>query len=113
MILNRAQNLLFAAEDNSDLVEVVNTQTNEIVQSFSTTGPRWVLGYVGKYRGSIPNSLALSPDESALYVTNGGTNSVAEVKLSYSGSEVVGLLPTGYIPTSVYVRDAGSTLCVA
>ena len=79
MILNGAQNLLFAAEDNSDLVEVVNTETNQIVQSFSTTGPQWVLGNVGRYRGSIPNSLALSPDESVLYVTNGGTNSVAVV----------------------------------
>src|SRR6267378_2502426 len=54
MILNRAQNLLFAAEDNSDLVEVVNTQTNQVVQSFATTGPQWVLGNVGRYRGSIP-----------------------------------------------------------
>jgi DNA-binding beta-propeller fold protein YncE len=60
MILNRAQNLLFATEDNSDLVEVVDTQTNQVVQSFSTTGPEWLLWNIGRYPGSIPNSLALS-----------------------------------------------------
>jgi YVTN family beta-propeller protein len=112
MILNRAQNLLFAAEDNSDLVEVVDTQTNKVVQSFSTTGPRWLSWNVGRYRGSIPNGLALSPDESVLYVTNGGTNSVAVVQLSPSRSEVVGLLPTGFYPTAVNVSADGRTLYV-
>ena len=112
MILNRAQNLLFAAEDNSDLVEVVNTQTNQVVQSFSTTGPQWILWNVGRYHGSIPNSLALSPDERVLYVTNGGTNSVAVVQLSAARSEVVGLLPTGFYPTSVNVSADGRTLYV-
>ena len=112
MILNRAQNLLFAAEDNSDLVEVVNTQTNQIAQSFSTTGPQWLLWNVGRYHGSIPNSLALSPDERVLYVTNGGTNSVAVVQLSAARPEVVGLLPTGFYPTSVNVSADGRTLYV-
>jgi DNA-binding beta-propeller fold protein YncE len=112
MILNRAQNLLFATEDNSDLVEVVNTQTNQVVQSFSTTGPQWLVWNVGRYHGSIPNSLALSPDESVLYVTNGGTNSVAVIKLSSFRSEVVGLLPTGFYPTSVNVSADGRTLYV-
>jgi DNA-binding beta-propeller fold protein YncE len=112
MILNRAQNLFFATEDNSDLVEVINTQTNQIVQSFSTTGPQWLLGKVGRYHGSIPNSLALSPDETTLYVTNGGINSVAVVKLSSSRSEVVSLLPTGFYPTSVNVSADGRTLFV-
>jgi DNA-binding beta-propeller fold protein YncE len=112
MILNRAQNLLFAAEDNSDLVEVINTQTNQVAQSFSTTGPQWLLWNVGRYRGSMPNSVALSPDESVLYVTNGGTNSVAVVKLSPFRSEVVGLLPTGFYPTAVNVSADGRTLYV-
>jgi DNA-binding beta-propeller fold protein YncE len=112
MILNRAQNLLFAAEDNSDSVEVVNTQTNQVVQSIATTGPRWLLWNVGRYRGSIPNSLTLSPDERVLYVTNGGTNSVAVVKLSPFRSEVVGLLPTGFYPTAVNVSADGRTLFV-
>jgi DNA-binding beta-propeller fold protein YncE len=79
---------------------------------FCVDGPEWVLGNVGRYRGSIPNSLALSPDESVLYVTNGGTNSVAVVKLSSSGSEVIGLLLTGFYPTSVNVSADGRTLYV-
>jgi DNA-binding beta-propeller fold protein YncE len=112
MILNRAQNLLFAAEDNSDTVDVINTQTNQIVQTISTTGPQWVLWNVRRYHGSIPNSLALSPDERVLYVTNGGTNSVAVVGLSPTKSEVVGLLPTGFYPTAVSVSGDGRTLYV-
>jgi DNA-binding beta-propeller fold protein YncE len=112
MILNRAQNLLFAAEDNSDTVDVINTQTNQIVQTISTIGPQWVLSNVRRYHGSIPNSLALSPDERVLYVTNGGTNSVAVIDLSPTKSEVVGLLPTGFYPTAVSVSGDGRTLYV-
>jgi hypothetical protein len=67
---------------------------------------------VHQYHGIAPNSLALSPDESFLYVTNGGTNSVAVVRLDRGVPQVVGLLPTGYYPNAVSVSGDGKTLYV-
>jgi DNA-binding beta-propeller fold protein YncE len=57
----------------------------------------------GPYTGANSNSVALSPDESQLYVTNGNLNAVAVVQLSGAdkGDQVVGLIPTGWYPNSV------------
>src|SRR5262249_10846098 len=63
--------------------------------------------------GANPNSLALSPDERTLYVTDGGTNAVAVVALDEGGSgKVSGLIPTGWYPNSVSVSADGKTLYV-
>ena len=61
-----------------------------------------MLKNVKGYTGSAPNDLALSHDEKMLYVTNGGSNSVAVIQLGEK-SKVVGLIPTGWSPNSVNV----------
>jgi DNA-binding beta-propeller fold protein YncE len=43
MILDSAQANLYVAEDNSDLVDVINTTSNQVVNSISTAGPNKVL----------------------------------------------------------------------
>jgi hypothetical protein len=63
--------------------------------------------------GSSPNSLALSPDERTLYVTNAGTNSVAVISLDERGDgRVKGLIPTGWYPNSVSASADGNWLYV-
>jgi DNA-binding beta-propeller fold protein YncE len=60
-----------------------------------------------------PNSLTFSPDERTLYVTNGGTNSVAVWSVLTDGSlRVDGLIPTGWYPNSVSVGADGKMLYV-
>ena len=62
-----------------------------------------------RYTGSHPNSLALSPDESRIYVTMGGTNSLAVFDLENEKvkrnqdkkAKLLGLIPTGWYPSSV------------
>ncbi|HEY1476765.1 MAG TPA: bifunctional YncE family protein/alkaline phosphatase family protein [Chthoniobacterales bacterium] len=112
MVLNRDQSRLFVCCDNSDTVDVIDTKTDRIVETVRTTAPETILAGINKYRGSAPNSLVLSPDESRLYVTNGGTNSVAIIKLSPPESAVVGLLPTAFYPNSVSVSGDGDRLFV-
>ena len=112
MIINATESRLYAAADNSDTVSVIDTATNRIVDTIRTAGPQWLLFKVGQYHGIAPNSLALSPDESTLYVSNGGTNSVAVVKLACGTSRVIGLLPTGFYPNAVSVSGDGRTLYV-
>ena len=102
MILNLDQSKLFVAADNSDSVTVIDTASNKILEEINTTAPDWLLKNAKGYTGSDPNSLALSHDEKRLYVTNGGSNSVAVIQLSQP-SKVIGLIPTGWYPTSVSV----------
>ena len=113
LILNKAETLLFAAADFTDTVDVLDTTTDKVVETISTTAPQgWISEKTREFRGSIPNSLALSPDESTLYVTNGGTNSVAVISIEPGGSRVVGLLPTSLYPCSVSVSGDGKWLYV-
>ena len=114
MIVNRAGTLLFAAADNSDSVVIVDTSNDKIVAEIKTTAPAGLFANRTGFKGSNPNSLALSPDEKTLYVTNGGTNSVAVIALDKDpdDSHVVGLIPTAWYPTSVSVSKNGATLYV-
>jgi len=64
------------------------------------------------FKGSNPNGLALSPDERKLYVTEGGTNAVAVVKLDGDMGRVTGLVPTGWYPNSVSVSRDGTRLYI-
>jgi YVTN family beta-propeller protein len=114
MIVNRAGTLLFAAADNSDSVVIVDTAKDKIVAEIKTTAPAGIFANRTGFKGSNPNSLALSPDEETLYVTNGGTNSVAVIALDkdLDDSRVVGLIPTAWYPTSVSVSKNGSMLYV-
>src|SRR5262249_61895355 len=96
LLLNKSQTLLFAAVDNSDSVNIINTSNDQIVATIKTTAPNGIFPNKGKYKGSNPNSLALSPDEHTLYVTNGGTNSVAVINFAQNLHDrtLVGFIPT-------------------
>ena len=64
--------------------------------------------------GSTPSSLALSPDESVLFVANANTNNLAVVNVKEPGASTpLGFIPTGWYPTSVRVARDGKTLYVA
>src|SRR5260370_14415047 len=82
MVLARAGRYLFVAEDNSDSVDIIDTQSNKVAKSIKIAGAsELVPDRLQHYRGLSPNSLALSSDERTLYVTEGGINSVAVVDL--------------------------------
>lgn len=114
LIVNHAGTLVFAAVDNSDSVVIVDTAKDKIVAQIKTTAPAGIFANPTGFKGSNPNSLALSADEKMLYVTNGGTNSVAVIALDkdFDDSHVVGLIPTGWYPTSVSVNKSGTMLYV-
>ncbi len=113
MVLNAAQTKLFVVAANSDELIIINTATNTVLSEVNATAPVDALGN-GKLvpKGSNPNSVTLSPDESTAYVTTGGTNSVAVINLTGKKPVVTGLIPTGWYPNSVSVSPDGSTLYV-
>ena len=114
MILNSAQTALFAVADNSDSVVVVDTGKDRIVSEIKTTAPSGILSLRPSFKGANPTGLALSPDERTLYVTNGGTNSVAVIALDRELDEgrVIGLIPTAWYPNAISVGRDGKFLYV-
>ncbi|MBV9488753.1 MAG: phosphoesterase [Verrucomicrobia bacterium] len=114
MILDRAQAFLYVTEDNSDVLDVINTTNNAEEQSVRVTAPiNYSYDAEARYPGGSPNSLAFSPDESTLYVTNYGTNALSVVRGLPYHPVVVGLIPTGFAPNAVTVSDAGNYLYVS
>jgi hypothetical protein len=129
MVMNKAQTLLYVAEDQSDTVDVVDINpdpthfltVNTVIEtipvlappgllpsSFYTSNPDSAMASL-MYSGSNTNSLTLSNDENQLYVTNGNLNNVAVIQLTgtNSGDKLVGLIPTGWYPNSVSVSPSG------
>jgi DNA-binding beta-propeller fold protein YncE len=114
MALNRAQTKLYVAEDNSDTLAVIDTASNQLLDELAATAPAEMVSRLGGFRGSSPNSVLLSPDERTAYVTLGGANALAVVRLSGEGRavEVAGLIPTGWYPTSASLNRDGTMLYV-
>ncbi len=104
MLLNRAATRLYVACDNDDSVQVIDTATNRVIDTIPVAAPDGLLPLPRRYRGAAPNALALSADESTLYVSNGGENAVAVVALS-ARPHVTALLPTGWYPNAVGIAD--------
>jgi YVTN family beta-propeller protein len=111
-ILDRAQRRLFVAEGSNDTVSVVDTASDRVIGRIATTAPRALLRGSKSLKGANPNALALSADGGTLYVSNGGTNSVAVVRLDRDDEAgalgtVEGLIPTGWYPDGVEVGANG------
>jgi YVTN family beta-propeller protein len=63
--------------------------------------------------GSTPDSVALSPDQSRLYVANADNNNVAVIDVSNrKESRVLGFIPTGWYPTALAVSADGKQVFV-
>ena len=112
MILNRSGSRLYVACDNSDSVAIIDTESDRLISQFGVTAPKDVFLNPRGFKGSNPNSLALSPDERTLYVSEGGTNAVAVLKLEGDTGRVAGLIPTGWYPNSVSVSRDGARLYI-
>ncbi|MGH9520591.1 MAG: bifunctional YncE family protein/alkaline phosphatase family protein, partial [Terriglobales bacterium] len=98
-------------QDNADSVAVISTGDDKVAAEIPVTAPPALFADVHHLYGANPNALALSPDESKLYVSNGGENAVAVVRLDKASprhSVTEGLIPTGWYPNSVTLsRDGG------
>lgn len=130
MTLNKAQDHLYVVSDNSDSIVVLDTRKNEILEEIPVIAPKSVFPNPDELKGANPTNVSLSPDEGTLFVTNGGTNSVAVIQLAHAmldndddddeqehekhhgKSRVIGLIPTGWYPNAVSVSQDGAMLYV-
>jgi DNA-binding beta-propeller fold protein YncE len=115
MTLNTAQTRLYVAEDESDTVDVIDTNPNDstwntVLETIPVIAPPSVVpANLKNYTGANTNSVTLTPDGTQLYVTNGNMNSIAVVALTGTdkNDQVVGLIPTGWYPSSVSFSPDG------
>jgi DNA-binding beta-propeller fold protein YncE len=114
MVLNASQSTLYAAQDNTDSVGVIDTNSNQLVDNIPVTAPSGLLpDRESKFKGNDTNSVTLAKDERSLYVTNAWMNEVAVVQLGPpKQSQVTGLIPTGWYPNSVSFSIDGKFMYV-
>ena len=108
LLLNKSQSQLFIANSGSDTVSIVETKSDRVLSTILVR-PEGAL----RLPGATPIGLALSPDETRLFVTLADMNAVALVDLSAKIPKVVGMIPTGWYPTSVIASPDGKQLFVA
>jgi YVTN family beta-propeller protein len=115
MTIDASGSKLFVAEDNADLVAVIDTAANTVVAKIDARGPAGMLpgsdnGDEGndarhrrvRYTGAATFAVTLSPDGRTLYAVNAGANSIAVIPLrGPQANQVAGLIPTGYEPHDI------------
>ncbi|HSV11679.1 MAG TPA: bifunctional YncE family protein/alkaline phosphatase family protein [Hanamia sp.] len=99
IIASKDQKFVYVANGNSDNVSVINTSTNNVVDSISVS-----LSATNELIGDSPNGLAINDAGNTLYVSNGMDNAVAVISLgensSVTGKGVSSI--KGFIPTEAY-----------
>ena len=100
MILNKDTTKLYVACANSDIISIIDTKTDKVIEEISV--------HINKSIpfGSAPNALALSPDGKYLYVANGTDNAVCVIKTG-NKHHIAGYIPTGWYPGAV-ISDRNS-----
>jgi DNA-binding beta-propeller fold protein YncE len=112
LLANRTGSRLFAALGGTDQVAVVDTRTSRVLRYLNDAAPG------GPAEGSTPNALALSRDETSLFVAEADNNAVAvfDVSVEATGGQrashqsLKGRIPTDWYPTAIL--DSGTQLLV-
>ena len=97
---------MFVSNAGSNTVSVIqNGKTTETIRTNFERTDRI---------GSTPVALAMSPDQTKLFVANAGSNCIAMLNIAdKSRSQVSGYIPTGRYPSAVAVTPDGKRLLVA
>jgi DNA-binding beta-propeller fold protein YncE len=98
---------IYVSNAAQDSITIIDASSNRLEKT-ATLEPA---SSVGGLRGTLPFGLALSPDETRLYVACSGINAVAV--LDALKGKVLGYIPTAWFPARLAVSRDGSTLYVA
>jgi YVTN family beta-propeller protein len=82
LVADPKRNLLYVAVTDRDLVDVVNTTTDKVVDYVSVGRPQGL--------GTEPTSVAISPDDSTLYSSDAGEDALAAISLNHRPARALG-----------------------
>ncbi len=98
---------LVAANASSDTLSVIDTRTDQIVETI------WTRQSPSDLFGASPNALTFDKSGRTLFVCNGTQNAVAVVSFSPGHSKLQGLIPVGWYPGAIVHDTRRNSLCVA
>ncbi len=105
--------VLYVAKANHDSLGVINVATGQRLPDVDLSPLSLTLSDGHTVHGSYPNALAVSPDNTRLYVAEAGINSVAVLDTTPpTQPRLLGRIPTGWYPTGVTVSPDGKTLYI-
>ncbi len=106
--------VLYFTKSNSDALGRMVLPSNQSLPDFDLSPIALTLEDGLPVHGAYPNALAVSTDNTRLYVAEAGINSVAVLDTSDPiHPKLLGRIPTGWYPTALAVSADGGTLFVA
>jgi YVTN family beta-propeller protein len=102
---------LLVANAYSDSMSVIDTSSNQVVNTIKVGLPFGAPGESHPAYGAGPNSIAVDATNNLAYLALYNANAIAVVDLN--ASAVLGLIPVGYAPSSVVLDTADKALLVA
>ena len=113
MLLTKDGTRLLVANANRNSVSVIDTATGRTEELLIATLSPGVGGPATTPAGNTPNSLALSPDEKLLFVSNANINTVSVFDVSErTKARSLGFIPSGWYPTCLRVTPDGKQLLI-
>lgn len=106
MVLSPEKKHLYVACANSDIISVIDTDTDKVIEEISVHFTE------GLPFGSAPNALEISKDGKLLYVANGTDNAICVIDLK-NNNKILGFIPTGWYPGAVQFDNKEEFLFVA
>lgn len=102
---NSRYNELYICESRSDTVRVIDVENDKVKTIFHTLAPKKYFTNKGDFKGANPNGISISEDGNKLYITNGGTNSLACFTLKHKKNTIEAnfdaLIPTLWYPNDI------------
>lgn len=96
-----------AASSGSDMLSVIDTRSDEVVESICSRQTP------GDLFGAQPDALAFDKSGKRLFVCNGTQNAVAVFQFQPRESKMLGLIPVGWFPAAIAFDAPHNQICVA
>ena len=105
--------VLYVAKSNDDSLGMIRLDTEKKLAGFDLSPIKITLKDGQRVKGAYPNALAVSPDNTRLYIAEAGINSVAVLDTTDPlQPKLLGRIGTGWYPTALTISPDGKTLFV-